>query len=753
MQKNLYTFTLIQSAVLILLSNLGFAQQLLNGFVIDSQTRLPISHASVFIPKLKKGAISDSSGRFSLEIIEHSLPLVVEVQHVGYRSHRDTLHQLDTQLIFELSPLSMQEVIVSGNRTAESIQASSYHVQRISRQTLEQVQAVSVLEGLNFQAGIRTEINCQTCNYSQVRLNGLPGAYSQILLNSRPVFSNLLTLYGLEQIPAELIERVEIVRGGGSALFGANAIGGSLNLIMRRPITNSFQAQYQHTLTGGYTPDSRFQAHLTQAGKHHGWLISTQTRSRQAFDANNDGFSEIPQISQQSHMLSGYWDIGRRHELNLQLINLQEERNGGDQLQLPPHMRQQSEWRQSHTFAGTLDWQFDIDYKHRLQAFAGWQHTKRRHYTGFEGDEGYGRTQNFSYQSGVQHTYLSPSLQWKLHSGVELLAEYVFDQIPAYDYLIDQYAVLGGAFAEAEWQPTQRWKIAAGQRLSYHNLARRWYWTPRASIRFEARHKHILRLSYAEGFRPPQAFDADMHMAFADGDIVRIQVDPTLRSEYARSLTASLDADYPKEHYIAGFSLVGFYTRLQNPFILEDFMNAGDGQRILLRTNGENAHVYGISVEGRLNWLEQWEARSGWTLQENYYDQAVMWSEDAQPTTAFLRTPNLYGYFMLNYIGSQRTQLSLSGVYTGRMLVPHFGSASNINEDRLEHTPSFWDINLRLAYFIKLPQGLRAELMGGIYNLLNAYQRDFDIGPERDSDYIYGPARPRSPWLGIRVFY
>jgi outer membrane receptor for ferrienterochelin and colicins len=89
----------------------------------------------------------------------------------------------------------------------------------LGKSTLQAVEANNIAEGLNFQPGLRVETDCQTCNYTQLRMNGLGGSYSQILMNSRPIFSPLIGLYGLEQIPASMVERIEVVRGGGSALY------------------------------------------------------------------------------------------------------------------------------------------------------------------------------------------------------------------------------------------------------------------------------------------------------------------------------------------------------------------------------------------------------------------------------------------------------------------------------------------------------------------------------------------------------
>ena len=116
-------------------------------------------------------------------------------------------------------------------------------------------QSVSVADGLNFSPGVRVETNCQNCGFTQVRLNGLEGAYTQILLNSKPVFSSLLGVYGLEQIPTNIIERIEIVRSGGSALYGSNAIAGTVNIITKDPILNTWEIGSTLALVDGKSAD------------------------------------------------------------------------------------------------------------------------------------------------------------------------------------------------------------------------------------------------------------------------------------------------------------------------------------------------------------------------------------------------------------------------------------------------------------------------------------------------------------------
>lgn len=98
---------------------------------------------------------------------------------------------------------------------------------------------------------MRVETDCQTCNYTQLRMNGLAGGYSQILINGRPIFSPLTGLYGMEQIPTNMIERIEVARGGGSSLYDSSAVGGTVNIITKIPKENEFNFGYTYQHING----------------------------------------------------------------------------------------------------------------------------------------------------------------------------------------------------------------------------------------------------------------------------------------------------------------------------------------------------------------------------------------------------------------------------------------------------------------------------------------------------------------------
>ena len=181
---------------------------------------LPSEFVRVSLYPLSKHVLTNSNGEFQF----NNLPFntyVLKASIIGYKSISDTISinkmndtiQLD--LSFSEKIMELDAVVVTGTKTYKRQTNSNVIVNVINSESLDMVQACSLSEGLKFQPGLRVETDCQTCNYTQLRMNGLAGGYSQILINGRPVFSPLTGLYGMEQLPVNMIDRIEVVRGGG----------------------------------------------------------------------------------------------------------------------------------------------------------------------------------------------------------------------------------------------------------------------------------------------------------------------------------------------------------------------------------------------------------------------------------------------------------------------------------------------------------------------------------------------------------
>ena len=230
------------------------------GHILDKKTGEHLSFINVFLKGTTIGTSTDATGHYHLKNLpEGQYTLVMKT--LGFKTVEKPItlkkgKMLEINFEAEEDLVSLDGVVVSANRNETTRRLAPSLVNVLDSKTFETTHATSLADGLNFQPGVRVENNCQNCGFQQVRINGLEGPYTQILVDSRPIFSALTGVYGLEQIPANMIERVEIMRGGGSALFGSSAIAGTINIITKEPLRNSAQISHSLTMIGGDRPDN-----------------------------------------------------------------------------------------------------------------------------------------------------------------------------------------------------------------------------------------------------------------------------------------------------------------------------------------------------------------------------------------------------------------------------------------------------------------------------------------------------------------
>lgn len=736
----------------------------LYGHVVDRETHEHIPYAAVAVSATAFGTTTDSSGHYFLKNLPEG-ELTIEVRALGYAPLRQvvTLRRGQTaELNFEVaqSGISMDEVVVTASRSERLRREAPSLVSVLDAAVFEKANASCLAQGLSFQPGVRVEDDCQNCGFMQVRINGLDGHYSQILIDSHPVFSALTGVYGLEQIPANMIERVEVLRGGGSALFGSSAIGGTINVITREPARSS--AELSHTLTavGGsaYDNSTMLNASLVADDGRAGICVFGQNRHRSGYDHDGDGFTELPAIRSQSVGMRSFFRTGAYSRITAQYHHIGEYRRGGDELDLPPHQAMIAEQVDHSIDGGSLS--FDItsaDLRNRLNAYASFQNTARRSYYGSKQDpDAYGKTHDLTVAAGMQYIRRFERFLF-MPSELTVGAEYSYDALEDNPFGYPQLATgqtvhIAGAYLQNEWK-TKRWSLLVGGRLDKHNLVDHAIFSPRANIRFNPTESVNLRASYAGGYRAPQAFDEDMHIAIVGGERVRIRLSDDLREERSHSVSLSADLYHSFGRVQTNLLVEGFYTLLDDVFALRDLSErAEDGSVVKERYNGSGATVRGVNVEGRAAFTRWFELQAGMTWQRSRYTEPEAWSEDADvpPVRRMFRTPDLYGYFTASFKPFKRFAADVTGTCTGEMLVQHM-AGSGTERDAAVATPAFCDVNLRLAYDLPLYKGVVLQLHGGVQNLFNAYQKDFDRGPDRDSGYVYGPSLPRSWFVGAKV--
>ena len=210
--------------------------------------------ATITVKNTTLGAASDLNGNYKLTDIPEG-EFIIRAQALGYKPIEKKVSFKNGEIIkfnfdLESDVLGLEQVVVTADRNEKKRKEASVIVNTLTPKLLENTQSVSISEGLNYVPGLRLENNCQNCGFTQVRMNGMDGAHSQVLINNRAIFSNLAGVYGLELIPSSMIERIEVVRGGGSALYGSNAVAGTINLITRDPMANSYDIASQYSNIG-----------------------------------------------------------------------------------------------------------------------------------------------------------------------------------------------------------------------------------------------------------------------------------------------------------------------------------------------------------------------------------------------------------------------------------------------------------------------------------------------------------------------
>ncbi|MCK5134300.1 MAG: TonB-dependent receptor [Bacteroidales bacterium] len=758
------------------------------GHVVCAHCDDHIPFATISIKGTTIGTATDETGHYQLI----NLPvgtLTIIAQSVGYITKEEeiTIQAGETREIkFELDPdiLGIEEVVITGDRNATNRRESSTIVNTITPKLFAATQSVTLSEGLNFLPGLRMENNCQNCGFSQVRMNGMAGPYSQILINSRPIFSGLAGVYGLELIPSSMIERVEVIRGGGSALYGSNAIAGTINLILKDPINNSYEFGINSGLTGVGLDDSgnsasdysvNFNTSLVSADNKTGMALYGFYRDREPFDANDDSFSEIASLKNTTIGTRLYHRFGTRNKLTADFFNIKEDRRGGDKFDYPVHEANIAEAVSHNLTTGALTYEQFFRESDLFSMYASGQRINRDSYYGANQSlSDYGNTKDFSYTIGTQY-----NAEFGISSlvvGIENEGSRLEDKklgypdidnaviindsihsIPHTDNVIvaDQTSNTTGIFAQYEinWD---KLKVSAGARFDNYHVVDKEHsgsdksgnvLSPRLTFKYDIKEYFQARVSYSQGYRAPQIFDEDLHIETSGSRKVIHQNDPDLKQETSHSYMASLDFNKQLGKIYVGLLAEGFYTQLNDPFANEYSEPDENGTVVYTRVNAENgATVQGVNIELNIVPSDKFSFKAGFTKQKSKYEESQEFNEKS-----FFRTPEDYGYLLLDWQPSKKWGISSTGNYTGEMLMPYFGSQSeNPGEGELRTTERFFDVGFKLHYNIKL-NGATLQVFTGMKNLFNSYQSDFDSGIDRDPGYVYGPMNPRTVYFGLKI--
>lgn len=752
-----------------------------------SNNGIEIPYVSIILKGTTIGTSSNENGVFILRNLKPNF-YTIQIQSTGFKPFEQKINLLNNEtkhidIELENDVLGLEEVVITGNRARTLRKKSSTIVNVINSEIFQATQAVTLSEGLNFCSGLRMENDCQNCGFSQIRMNGLEGPYSQILINSRPIFSGLAGVYGLELIPTNMIEKVEIIRGGGSALYGSNAIAGTINILLKDPIQNSYEVGINNSFIGAGIDDTNstttdyslnFNASVVGKNQQNGISIYGFNRDRKPFDANGDSFSEIALLKNITLGSRMYHKLGTRAKVSIDFFHINEERRGGNKFKFPNHEANISEAVEHNLTTAAVTFEQYYRENDLFSVFAAAQKINRDSYYGAEQSlSDYGNTKDLTINTGIQynakfkHSDLVVGIEDTHSSLIDIKLGYldlknaliINNEIISIPHtsnttISDQKMNTLGLFSQYDIK-INNLKMSLGARLDNYSVKDEEHnaenksgsvFSPRVNFLYDIQSNFQARLSYSGGYRAPQIFDEDLHIESSGSRKVIHKNSANLKQETSNSFMASLD--YNKSFGTSSFGLLveGFHTKLNNPFTNEYSTPDENGVVIYYRINAEEgAFVQGINLELNVVPNKNIKLKTGFTFQKSKYEETQEFNEKN-----FFRTPEKYGFFTFDWEVTESWCIIGTGTFTGKMLIPHFGATlPNPEEGILKKSESFIDTGLKITKTFNLKHN-KLEISGGIKNIFNSYQNDFDSGINRDPAYVYGPMTPRTVYFGLK---
>ena len=663
-----------------------------------------LSYVNIYIQNTKLGTSSNEDGYYQIKNIPSGTYKIV-VSSLGYKTKTTeiTFNKNENEKIIQnfslVSDNSLDEIVVSGNLRPVSKSASSVPVDVYSKSFFKKNPTPSIFESLQNVNGVRPQLNCNVCNTGDIHINGLEGPYTFVLIDGMPIVSGLSTVYGLTGIPQALIQRVEVVKGPASTLFGSEAVGGIINIITKKPsnspmlFVDSFSSSWEEINT-----DIGFKYNASK--KIQGLLGINYFNYQNIIDNNNDNFTDLTLQNRISIFNKLNIERSNNKLFTIAFRYVYEDRWGGE-----------TNWNKS--FRGTDLVYGESIYTSRWETFGTYElpttenirlqfSANGHHQDSFYGTDSYKANQLIAFGQLVYNKKIKK--KHDLLFGIAYRNTTYDDNTFATsesDGVTNKPSIihLPGVFIQDEMNLTNQHKLLIGARYDYNSLHGTIF-SPRVNYKWNSKNnKNILRFSVGNGFRVANIFTED-HAALSGAREV------VFEGELSPETSWNANVNYVKKisinNTLVSLDASGFYTHFNNR-ILPDYET--DPNKIIY------ANLNGFSVSKGLSLNSDISFPLGLTMNIGATLMDVSINENNIKKRQLL-TESFSGVWSISYnLKKSRIKIDYTGNLYGPMKLPLLSEL----DPRKGESPWFSIQNIQITKNI----GTSWEMYGGIKNILN----------------------------------
>jgi len=661
-----------------------------------------LSYANIYIQNTKFGTSSNDEGYYQIKNIPSGTYKIV-VSSIGYNTKTiEITFNKDEKIIQNFSLVSdnsLDEIVVSGNLKPVSKSASSVPVDVYSKSFFKKNPTPSIFESLQNVNGVRPQLNCNVCNTGDIHINGLEGPYTFVLIDGMPIVSGLSTVYGLTGIPQALIQRVEVVKGPASTLYGSEAVGGIINIITKKPsnspllFVDSFSSSWEEINT-----DIGFKYNASK--KIQGLLGINYFNYQNIIDNNNDNFTDLTLQNRISIFNKLNIERSNNKLFTIAFRYVYEDRWGGE-----------TNWNKS--FRGTDLVYGESIYTSRWETFGTYelpttenirlQFSANGHYQdSFYGTDSYKANQLIAFGQLVYNKKIKK--KHDLLFGIAYRNTTYDDNTFATsesDGVTNKPSIihLPGVFIQDEMNLTNQHKLLIGARYDYNSLHGTIF-SPRVNYKWNSKNnKNILRFSVGNGFRVANIFTED-HAALSGAREV------VFEGELSPETSWNANVNYVKKisinNTLVSLDASGFYTHFNNR-ILPDYET--DPNKIIYANLNGFSVSKGVSLNSDISFPLGLTMNIGATLMDvSIHENNIKKRQ--------LLTESFSGVWSISYkIKKNRIKIDYTGNVYGPMKLPLLSEL----DPRKGESPWFSIQNIQVTKNI----GASWEMYGGIKNILN----------------------------------